>query len=147
MAREMTLVLRNSLSEIPRIAEAVEHFFESNALPPAAQMHVTLSLDELATNAITYGFPDHVEHDTAITIRLRMQENELVAIMEDCGKSFDPLSVQPPDTELGLDEREIGGLGVHFVREFMTHVEYQRVDGLNRLTMRKTLVGPSSSEQ
>lgn len=145
MAREMTLVLRNSLSEIPRIAEAVERFFEQHDLPAAAQMHVTIALDELATNAISYGFPDDAEHERAITIRLRRQGNDLIAVMEDCGESFDPLSVRPPDTALGLDERAIGGLGVHFVRQFMTHVEYQRIDGLNRLTMRKTLVSPPPS--
>jgi len=141
MAREMTLVLRNSLSEIPRIAGAVDHFFESHGLPAAAQMHVTIAFDELATNAISYGFPDGAEHDAAITIRLSVQDGELLAVMEDCGKAFNPLSVQPPDTSLGVEDREIGGLGVHFVRQFMTHVEYQHVDGLNRLTMRKTLDG------
>lgn len=139
MAREITLVLRNSLSEISRIAGAVDHFFETHNLPPAAQMHVTLAIDELVTNAISYGFPDGAEHEAAITIQLSIQNGEIVAVMEDCGKPFNPLSVPPPDTSLSVDERQIGGLGVHFVRQFMTHIDYQHIDGRNRLTMRKTL--------
>ena len=139
MAHEVSLVLRNSLSEIPRIADTVERFFEVNNLPTEAEMHVTLALDEMATNAISYGFKDGVVMDEAITIHLKLKENELVAVIEDYGRSFNPLSVSPPDTELGLDAREIGGLGVHFARKFMTHVVYQRIDGMNRLTMRKAL--------
>ncbi len=147
MTQDVTLVLRNRLDEIPRIGEAVEAFFDAHGLPPGAAMHVTLALDELATNAISYGFPDGAEHDDAVIIRLGLQSGDLIAEMEDRGIAFDPFSVPDPDTSLGIEERKIGGLGVYFVRQFMTEVAYRRADGRNMLVMRKTLATADSRGQ
>ena len=139
MSCELTLTLRNSLDEIGRLSEAVEGFFERHDLPPDACMHVTLALDELLTNAISYGFEPGQEYDDAISVVMTLNEDELSVVVEDRGRRFNPLSVPPPDTTLPLEDRAIGGLGLHFVREFMTSVDYAWVDGRNRLRMRKRM--------
>ena len=48
---------------------------------------------------------------------------------------FDPLSLAAPDLAAGLDERSMGGLGIHLVRELVDEVSYRRVDGRNELTL------------
>lgn len=139
MTQALTLTLRNTLDEIPRIGQAVEGFFDTHRLPQRACMHLTVALDELATNAISYGFEAGTDRPDAVRVTLELRESEILAMIEDCGKPFDPLSVPEPDTTLAVDERAIGGLGVHFVREFMDEVTYERMDGLNRVRMRKRL--------
>ena len=57
----------------------------------------------------------------------------------DQGIPFDPLSRKDPDTSLGLEEREIGGLGIFLVRKTMDDVSYQYRDGKNILCLKKSI--------
>jgi anti-sigma regulatory factor (Ser/Thr protein kinase) len=61
-----------------------------------------------------------------------------VAIVDDAA-AFNPLEARPPDTASGLDERPIGGLGIHVVRKLMDEMAYERREGRNRLTLRKRI--------
>jgi len=139
IVRRLTLTLANSLDEIPRLADRLEEFCEAHGIPTQARLHVTLVLDELVTNAISYGFDADVRHPEAVVITLEIDGAGLTIVMDDSGKPFDPLSVAPTDTGLSLEDREIGGLGLHFVREFMTSVAYERIGDRNRLTLRKQI--------
>lgn len=137
MTQACELVLRNTLEEIPRIAETVERFCRMHGLGPRMAMQLTLALDELATNAISHGFaPDDARAD-AIRLRLTLDDDAVQAVIEDRGHPFDPLSVPPADTALGLEARAVGGLGVHLVRAVMDEVRYERRDGMNRVHLRK----------
>ncbi|MEY2680903.1 MAG: anti-sigma regulatory factor, partial [Pseudomonadota bacterium] len=66
--------------------------------------------------------------------------DELNIVIEDDGIPFDPFSLAEPNLELSLDERAIGGLGVHFTRTLMDTYRYQRLDGRNRVELTKSLV-------
>ncbi len=146
MSRGVVISLRPTLQDIPRIAEAVEDFFSRNGLPDKPRLHLTLALDELATNALTYGYPGGAVGENAVVIRLRLEGDVVVALLEDGGVPFDPFTVQPPDTTLGIDERRIGGLGLHFVRELMDEISYERDGSINRLTLRKRLSGSGPAQ-
>ena len=69
------------------------------------------SLDELVTNVILHAFSDVQEH--AIDVRLRLQAGVLHAEIIDEGRPFDPLGVPLPNLDAPIEERRIGGLGVH----------------------------------
>ena len=57
--------------------------------------------------------------------------------VEDDGVAYDPLVETPEfDPNQSMEERRIGGIGVHLVRTLMDEVEYLRVGDRNRLTMR-----------
>ena len=62
---------------------------------------------------------------------------EVTVEVSDDGRPFDPLTVAPADLDQALEERSIGGLGVHFVRRVMDRLEYRRDAGRNVLTMHK----------
>ena len=42
---------------------------------------------------------------------------------------------EPPDTSLSIEDREIGGLGIHLCREMMDDTFYQRSDERNIVTL------------
>ena len=130
----LTLTLKNDLSELARCAEAIEAHGESRDWPMKWIMNVNLSLDELITNVVSYGYRDSGEHEIRATLTER--EGSLVVVLEDDGREFDPFSEVPePDLEAGVEERGIGGLGVHFVKSLMDEVAYERRDGCNRVTL------------
>ena len=57
----------------------------------------------------------------------------------DKGKEFDPTKVEEADITLSAEDREIGGLGIYIVKNIMNEVTYQRLDGKNILTLKKTI--------
>lgn len=116
------------------MGEALEEYGEANDLPMKLVMEVTLALDELVTNVITHAYKDG-PGEVGVTIRLA--DGMLHAEVVDDGPSFDPLAQAAPDTSLSLDEREIGGLGLHLVRTMMDKVEYSREGERNHVRLQK----------
>jgi serine/threonine-protein kinase RsbW len=140
MAEPTTVTLKNRLSEIARVAHVVETFGSRHALPARLVFEVNLALDEILTNVISYGYDDDAEHD--IVVRLTMQPGELAVQVEDDGRPFNPLDVAAPSLDVPLQERPIGGLGVHLVRKVIDGVEYRRQDGKNIMVMTKRASTP-----
>jgi sigma-B regulation protein RsbU (phosphoserine phosphatase) len=131
----LRLVLRNRLSELSRLGEAIEQFAGRHGLPQQAVYAVNLALDELVTNIISYGYADAAEHQ--IVLWLSFRNGQLRAEIEDDGKPFNPLEAPKPDLSKPLDERPIGGLGIHLLTTMMDGVEYRRQEGKNRLILTK----------
>lgn len=139
MTASLDLRLANDLAEIPRLAEAVEAFFEEHGLPPKLAFNFNLALDELLTNVISYAFEPGTAHE--IAVRLAVAGGQVTAELEDDGPAFDPLTQAPaPVLDGDLDDRPVGGLGIHFVKTMMDSVRYERRDGRNRLTLSKRAV-------
>ena len=89
-------------------------------------------------NVISYGGDS--SHKPRITLHLSQQNDLLSMEISDDGIAYDPLTAPPPDLESDLDDRPIGGLGVHLVRELMDNVSYRYKDGRNHLLVTKTLI-------
>ncbi len=132
----MEFRLKNELEEIRLLAEAIELWGEENGIPGKILFQLNLALDELLTNTITYGYPEGGEHE----IRLRLVpegEKELLIEIRDDGLAFNPLEVKAPDLKQDIEERPIGGLGIHLVRQMLDEIEYRRENGHNVLLMKK----------
>lgn len=131
---EKTMIIRNRLAEIGRLAEQIEAWTEQEKIPPRTVQQLNLVLDELITNVISYGYTDSVEHQ--IEISLRHQPGCFVTRIKDDGHPFNPLTEAPEvNLDLPLEEREIGGLGLHFLRTMINEVDYHYQNGLNCLTL------------
>jgi anti-sigma regulatory factor (Ser/Thr protein kinase) len=129
MSGSIDITLENRLEEIRRLADRVDAFCRESGIAPEHAFNLNLALDELITNVILYGYEDEDEHQ--IRIGLSWNDRELVAELVDDGRPFDPLTQSPePQLEIPLEDRKIGGLGLHLVRTLMDEVRYRR-DGLN----------------
>lgn len=140
MMAELSITLRNDLAEIPRVTEAMESFGETNALGPKVIFAMTLALDEVLTNVITYAFPKDETDPRDIQVDVRLVDGTVRATVRDDGRAFDPLTeVPPPDLDADVEDRAIGGLGVHFLRTLMDGCSYNRRDNRNELEFFKNL--------
>jgi len=126
-----------ALAEIPVLAERIEAFCDSHDIGPGVAHAINLSLDELLTNIVSYGFDDPAGH--TIDVRLEKAADAVTVVLSDDARPFDPFSAPDPDTDAALEDRPIGGLGVFLVRELMDGVEYRRVDGRNVVTLNKRI--------
>ena len=128
-------VLRNDLAEVPRMVDRFGAFARSNDLSDTLRQQMAIAFDEVVANIVTYGYDDDGEHH--IAVRVDLDGGVLVVTVEDDGKPFDPLAEDDPDVTLGLDEREIGGLGIFLVKELMDEVTWERRADRNVLVLRK----------
>ncbi|KUG29786.1 serine-protein kinase rsbw [hydrocarbon metagenome] len=137
MDEVVVLRLSNQLPELDRLAEAVEAFGERHGFPRKTVYQLRLVLDELLTNVISYGFSDNKDHE--IEVEIRLAGSQLQFRIEDDAAPFDPLRVDSPDLTTTVEDRAIGGLGIHLVRKLMDSVHYERRDDKNRLFLEKTI--------
>ena len=102
-----------------------------------------LSVDELCTNIIQYGYEGR--EPGMLSLSFDVGEDKARLIIRDDGKSFSPEQAQSPDIEAGWDERDVGGLGIYFVKELMDNVTYNRIDkNVNQTILEKELKTQSS---
>ena len=127
--------VKNDLREIAVAADRIEEFCSMHGLPPATAYAVNLSVDELLTNTISYGYEDSEEHRIDLTIRL--DAGVLAIEISDDGIEFAPDSAKDPDTEASIEDRPIGGLGIFLTRQMMDSFDYRRDEGRNIVTLTK----------
>jgi anti-sigma regulatory factor (Ser/Thr protein kinase) len=131
------LALRNDLSEIPRLALAVERFGIDHRVAVETIDDINIALDELVTNVIRYAHTDGAMHEIAVVLVL--SDGRITVDIVDDGHPFDPLERATPDIDAPLEERPIGGLGIHFVRSLMDEVGYRRDGHKNVVRLAKTV--------
>lgn len=112
-----------------------ESFGDENNIPLPAIHKICIVIDELLSNIISYAYQDKKEHIVYINIKLAGERLEIK--ITDDGFPFNPLAMLPPDTKLGLEERELGGLGVHLVKNIMDEYQYKRFKGKNIIVLVK----------
>ena len=139
MHAKLEIKLNNKLSELDRFNQDLMAFGRRHGLTSKVMHDLNLALEEVLTNIIAYGFNDDREHE--IKIRLSAQSGEVSAEIEDDGRPFNPLETPEPDTTKPLEERTIGGLGIHLVRKLMDDVVYKRQADKNLLTLTKKTQG------
>jgi sigma-B regulation protein RsbU (phosphoserine phosphatase) len=115
---------KNDLSEIANVNAAFGEFAKEHNLPIKIRRRMGLAFDDLLNNVISYAFRDEDEHE--IDIRAELAGNRLTVTISDDGIPFNPLGIKAPDTSLSLEDREIGGLGIHLVRNMVDEISYQR---------------------
>jgi anti-sigma regulatory factor (Ser/Thr protein kinase) len=124
-----------SSAALDRLMEDLAAFAARARVPGGAQLDLRLVLDELLSNLHKYARRDG--HPPAVTIAARVAREEVELEIADDGPAFDPLSAPPPAADLELEERPIGGLGIHLVRQLTDQATYERAGGWNRLRLRK----------
>ena len=132
---DLHVSLPAKLTEVRNLSSAVEEFGDENQLPLPTVFVINLALDELITNAVTHGTFN--APDPTIDIHLKADREVVTLTMEDNGSPFDPtrMDAENVDTTSSLEDRAVGGLGLHLVRTFAHEMSYEFVGGRNRLTV------------
>lgn len=132
------LVISNKVEEIHRLSEFLEGLGGEWILSAKTIMQFNLVLEEIISNIIFYAWDDKKEHP--IDLIFSSDGKMLTAIITDDGKPFDPLKTEDfKDIGKDAEERNIGGLGIHFVKELTDSVEYERKEEKNILIIKKLI--------
>jgi sigma-B regulation protein RsbU (phosphoserine phosphatase) len=136
-SRVLELSLNNDLAEIAGIVAQLNQFAERQGLEDAVRRRVNMAVDELLNNIVSYGFDDEEAHP--IHVRMELGSERLSLTITDDGQPFNPFARNAPDVEAAIDDREIGGLGIHLVQNVMDEVAYRRRTEQNVVTLIKYL--------
>ena len=134
---ERRLILHNDIRQIPQLAGFIEAIALEASLDQSLALSLNLALEEAVTNVILYAYPEG--SDGLVDIEAVIRTGSIEFIVSDSGKPFDPTKTPPADIDASLEERRIGGLGIHLVRTIMDSVVYRRRCGKNYLTMTKNI--------
>lgn len=105
---------------------AVEHGVAASLIP-----RIELVLEELFTNLAHHAYK---ESAGKVEVACFARTNAFCMRVTDWGSAFNPLERPPPDLTAGIEDRPIGGLGIHLVRNSADDLDYRRENDKNIVT-------------
>lgn len=135
MTPQSSLILPNDVDTIPQLNEYIDCICEENGIDMEIAMSLNLAIEEAVVNVMSYAYPDGAQGE--VKIESAVAPNQITFVITDNGIPFDPTAKEDVDVTLSAEERPIGGLGIHLIRQIMTHISYERKDGKNILTLSK----------
>jgi serine/threonine-protein kinase RsbW len=129
----LQITLTGEPAERRRLIQALEDFCGENGIARDVHHAADLALEEHITNILSHGGARQV------VVRCEVDAGFLMVEVEDDGRSFDPSTAPPVNTGIPLEEKPVGGLGIHLMREFMDEISYARGAATNVLRMKKRL--------
>ena len=134
---QRSLTLPNDINTIPQLNEFIDAVCEELEIDMALAMSLNLAMEEAVVNVMDYAYPEGTEGE--VDIEAIADEAQLHFTISDSGKPFDPTAKEEVDTTLSAEERPIGGLGIHLIRQLMDNISYERKDGKNILRLSKNI--------
>lgn len=131
------LVCTGTLSELPALIDFVESACDEAGINPDLRFDLTLAVEEAASNVIEHGYKGK---GGELAVRVILENGVVTFQLRDHAKPFKPGRVGRPDETIPLEERPLGGLGLHLMHELMDEVTYQALPDGNLLTMTKRSV-------
>ena len=136
MPEEHVLRVDADDQKLSEVLAFVDQLLEENDCSMKTQMQIDISLEELFVNIAHYSYP---EGNGWAEIRAKIIDDVIEITLVDGGKPYDPLAKPDPDITLGVEDRQIGGLGIFISKKQMDELKYEYTDGHNVLTMKKKI--------
>lgn len=130
------LTLPNDVQEVPQLNAFVDEVCETAGLDMSTTMKINLAIEEAVVNVMNYAYPNGKGD---VDIDAQINDEHLMFVISDSGTPFDPTVKAEVDTTLSAEQRSIGGLGIHLIRQIMDTINYERVDNKNLLTLSKNI--------
>ena len=129
------LILQNSIDQVALLPAFVQDAVKASKLGAEMADSLNLALEEAVVNVIDYAYPEGTSGE--VIIDAAVTDTALTFTITDNGKPFDPTARPEVDINAGVEDRPIGGLGIHLVRQIMDDVRYERRGEKNVLVLTK----------
>ena len=124
------LVLKNGRRAAGEASAWARTVVKDHGVPAEQTEALDLCIVELVANITDHGYGDAPGE---VRLALVLAAHRLTLTIEDDGPAFDPLQQATPQQAGSLEEAQIGGLGIHLVRQFASDCRYQRTGHTNHL--------------
>lgn len=126
-----TVSMAASYENTGKITEFAEKFLTEEDCAPKLVHQMIIALDEIYSNIVKYSRASDIELTCSVA------EDMIYLTFSDNGIPYNPIEANEPDITLPMQERPIGGLGLHMVRKMMDYIDYKHEDDRNVFTIGK----------
>lgn len=133
MEPDFSHTLSGGHAGFPALMDALEAYFAARGAPAAVTGALMVVVDEVVSNILNHG-----GEGLCVEVTARAAGGRAWVEVVDDGPAFDPIAAAAPDTSLSVEDRDVGGLGIHLVRQLSDEVAYERRENRNRLRFAKT---------
>lgn len=138
----------NSPESIARLIDDTEEYLTDQGAPFETVHAGVLCVEEIVVNILKHGEREHKDRQGAaplVEVEIKLQPDRLIIDISDDTCPFDPTTAETPDhIDASLDDRPIGGLGIHLVKTMTDEICYSRVDDRNHLRLVRKFKSDSS---
>ena len=132
----MNKKFKRTFDSLRNIFEFTENFFSTEGIDGKHRFAVNFAVEELFTNMVKYnpGNPNE------ILLSIDHVDGELVVSLTDFDVDrFDVTEDRKVDVDSPLEERKIGGLGLHLIPKMIDSIDYDYADRQSKITFTKQL--------
>jgi sigma-B regulation protein RsbU (phosphoserine phosphatase) len=133
---EKEIALKAYIDELERLLDWMAGIFDDYSCPGRICNQLAVITEEIFVNIAKYAYDGK---DGDALIRVGRAGPVLVMEFTDAGKHFNPLEKADPDINASIENRGIGGLGIYIAKKWMDSIQYDRIDGKNRLRLYKSI--------
>lgn len=127
---------KRDIASLESVFAFLEEFITSAKIPQADAFKLNFVVEELFTNFVKYNPTSKRD----ILIYLEKLNKEInIKIIDSDAEPFDITQLPQVDTQQTLEDRQVGGLGLHLVREMVDHIEYEYKNRQSKITITKKL--------
>jgi serine/threonine-protein kinase RsbW len=112
-----------TFENLDNVREFVKDAADHSGLTGFAVYAAQLAVDEAFSNIIEHAYGGECQEKIECTCLT--SDSGLTIQLRDCGRPFDPTVVPEPDIEADLEDRDVGGLGLFFIRQLMDEVDFR----------------------
>lgn len=124
----LQVTARAELAELPRFLALVETACDRHGVCADARHDLKLMAEEACVNVMRHAYPPGTPGPLSLAVRHEHAPGlpRMVLTVEDQGRPFDPAARPAPDVTAPAETREIGGMGLHLMRQLCDELRYER---------------------
>ena len=132
----MAKKFKRDLKSLDEIFKFINEFSAKTGVDESVVFTINLVVEELFTNMVKYTS----ENTNEILLELKKNEDDLIIHLTDFDVDpFDISKTAEVDTKQSLEERRVGGLGIHLVKQMIDKIEYEYKDRQSKIILIKHL--------
>jgi len=128
-----SITLPAKLENLGTLIQFVSECAKKQGIDSKKAVEIEISAEEVLVNIFNYAYQDM---DGNVEIICKSDDkNRFVIEIQDRGIPFNLLSLKEPETDLDIEERKVGGLGILIVKKLMDDIQYSNEEGKNVVTL------------
>lgn len=125
-----------SFDSLDAIFAFVEEFFAASSTDASLAYPVSFAVEELFTNMVKY----NADGPEDILLRIEAMDGGVkVSLVDYDSEPFDINEAPPAPTDAPLEERPIGGLGLHLIKHMVDSLHYDYANRRSTVSFTRTI--------
>lgn len=124
-----------TIDNLQTVTEFITNSLEEKDCSLKIIMQMELVIEEIYVNVASYAYRPNIGKVTIV--KEFVGSHAITVTFIDSGYPYNPLEHEDPDVTAGIEDRDVGGLGIFLIKKNVDEISYERRDEQNILTIKK----------